>query len=233
MRPERGVVLLLVLLVMTLIGSAAMSLALASSVSRLSAVNHDEAMMLTNAAEAALELAAREIALLELDQVLGGAQTSRLTDGAPGTRTVAPGVIIDLQRQTSQITCGRSTPCTTAQVRQITADRPWGANNPFWRLFLHQRLEPPPGAGQASPYVVAWIGDDAREVDGDPLRDGAGAVDEGRYIVRVRAEAFGPRGGRRAIEAELFRRCNVDGGSEVCIPGSRVQSWRLVSSSIS
>jgi hypothetical protein len=67
----------------------------------------------------------------------------------------------------------------------------------------------------ADMYIVAWVGDDARETDGDPLRDGAAG--QGRDIVRVRAEAFGPRGARHAVEADVIRQP----------AGIRVQSWRV------
>ena len=227
---ERGVALVLVLLGMTMLAAVGLGLTLTSSVARLSAANYEEALALMNAAESALELAARELAPLPIDDVLGGAQSSPLVDGAPGIRVVGPGVTIDLNILTHQLTCGRVVPCTDAQVQQATIDRPWAANNPRWRLFLHQVLALP-GLPRAlpAPYVVVWIGDDAREDDDDPLRDGAGAGHEGRYTVRARAEAFGPRGGRRAIEAELARLCVEGAAGDECVPGTRVQSWHAVS----
>ena len=228
-RSDRGVVLVLVLLSMTLLAAVGVGLALSSSTSRLSATNHDEAGMLLNAAESALQLAARELALADTNGVLRGAETSALVDGAPGVRAVAPGTSVDLVMLTNQLTCGRTSACTPGQVSQPTSDRPWGGNNPRWQLFLHQPLAPPAFPGpQVVPYVVVWIGDDAREGDGDPAADGAGSGQEGRYIVRARAEAFGPRGGRRAIEAELVKVCTTGPAGELCAPGTRVQSWRAV-----
>jgi hypothetical protein len=230
LRSERGVVLVIVLLGLSLLVAAGLGLTLSSSVSRMSAANAMESVMLAAAAESAIELAARELGKVDLDGVLSGAAVSGLVDGPPGVRTIAPGVTIDLNTLSNQITCGKLALCTDAQVQQTTVDRPWGPNNPRWRLFIHQPLQPPPSVPAApDPYVVAWIGDDAREDDDDPSVDGAGADQEGRYIVRVRAEAFGPRGGRRAIEAELVRRCVEGAQGPVCLPGSRVQSWRAVS----
>jgi hypothetical protein len=231
---QRGVVLVLVLLAMSMLAAAGLGLALGTSVSRMGTANHDEAVALANAAESALELAARELRGLPLDEVLDGSRASAFVDGAPGVREIAPDFTVDLAVLTNQLTCGRTAACTTAQIRQVTAERPWGANNPHWRLFMHQRLDPPLGwpAAALSPYVVVWIGDDPREDDDEPLRDGAGATGEGRYIVRARAEAFGPRGGRRVIEAEILRRCDESPAGEVCAPGSRVQSWRVVSSQV-
>jgi hypothetical protein len=77
-------------------------------------------------------------------------------------------------------------------------------------------------------YVVVWIGDDAREIDGNSENDDEGAGQEGRYVVRARAESFGSRGARHAIEAELARMCTGEGAGELCRPGVRVQSWRAV-----
>jgi hypothetical protein len=216
---------------MVMLAAIGLGLSLTSTVVRLSAANYEESVTLLNAAEAALDLAARELAHVDIDDVLGGVTPSALVDGAPGPRDVAPGLTIDLHVLTNRLTCGRADPCTDAQVQQATVERPWGVNNPRWRLFVHQALQSPGLPRQPPPlYVVVWIGDDAREDDGNPNADGAGAPGEGRYIVRAHAEAFGPRGGRRAIEAELRRVCSAGPGGEACLPGSRVQSWRVTSS---
>lgn len=227
---QSGVVLVIVLLAIGLLSVTALGLALSSSMVRLTGANLDESMVLANASESALELAARELGTIaNWDNVLRGVQASALVDGNPGPRTVAPGRVIDLVALTNQLTCGRQPPCTDAQVRFATRERPWGRNNPRWRLFIHQPLAARPlPAPLPQIYVVVWLGDDAAETDGDPVADGAGPDQPGRYIVRARAEAFGPRGGRHAIEAELARVCVDDGAGERCRPGIRVQSWRTV-----
>lgn len=229
-RAEHGVALVLVLLGLSMLGAVALGLTMSSTVARFAAANHDEAIALMNAADSALELAARELAVLSLGDVLGGTQTSTLVDGAPGERVLSPGVTVDLQVLTNRFTCGRAVPCTDVQVDESTIGRPWGANNPRWRPFIHSFLDPP-ALPQPPPrvYIAVWVGDDAREDDGDSTADGAGAGQEGRYTVRARAEAFGPRGGRFAIEAELMRLCTDDPAGETCVPGSRVKSWRVAS----
>lgn len=236
MRPTRqhqaGMALIVVLLTIGLLSATALGLALSSTMARLIAANQDESVALANASESALELASRELAMVpEWNDVLTGTQASTLVDGTPGSRTLVPGVAIDLVRLTNQLTCGRDAVCTDTQVRAAVRERPWGANNPRWRLFVHQPLPALPMPSSAPPvYVVVWVGDDAAETDGDPLTDGAGPAGEGRYIVRARAESFGPRGGRHAIEAELARVCLEDGEAERCAPGIRVQSWRTAES---
>jgi hypothetical protein len=57
-------------------------------------------------------------------------------------------------------------------------------------------------------YVVAFVGDDPSENDGDPARDGfslAGNPNPGTGIVRIRAEAFGPRNAHKVIGATVAR----------------------------
>ena len=80
-------------------------------------------------------------------------------------------------------------------------------------------------ARPAECYLVVWVADDGREEDGDPLADAFEEGTAGHGIVRVRAEAFGLKGSRRAIEAELVRACR-GGGVGACLPGIRVQSWQ-------
>lgn len=229
LRHTDGVALVAVLLAISLLSTIAMGLAVSSTLDRHSTTNYDERVMLLNAAESALELAARELSLLPAwDGVLQGLESSTLVDGPPGVRDLG-GSTIDLIAATNALTCGRAIPCSDAQVHAMTSERPWGENNPRWQLFVHQPLDPgvPMPHTSDAVYVVVWIGDDAGEVDGDPARDGAGPAGEGRYIVRARAEAFGPRGGRQAVEAELSRVCAVPDGGEPCLPGIRVQSWHV------
>jgi hypothetical protein len=230
---QSGVALVIVLLAIGALSATAMGLALSSTIVRLTGANHDESVVLANASESALELAARELAMtVNWNSVLLGIQASTLVDGPPGPRDVAPGVAVDLVTLTNQLTCGQQLLCTDAQVRASTRERPWGENNPRWRLFVHQLLPPAPMPRlMPAVYVVVWLADDAAEIDGDPLADGAEPEQPGRYIVRARAESFGPRGGRHAIEAELARVCVAEEAGERCRPGIRVQSWRTVENS--
>lgn len=229
---QSGVALVIVLLAIGALSATAMGLALSSTIVRLTGANHDESVVLANASESALELAARELAMIvNWNSLLLGVQASTLVDGAPGPRNVAPDVAIDLVTLTNQLTCGQQLLCADTQIRASTRERPWGANNPRWRLFVHQPLPPPMPSLMPTVYVVVWLADDAAETDGDPLADGAEPEQPGRYTVRARAESFGPRGGRHAIEAELARVCVAEEAGERCRPGIRVQSWRTVENS--
>jgi hypothetical protein len=224
----RGMALVVTLLAIGLLSALAGGLIFSSMLGRSITANHEEATTLANASDSALELTVRELAqVADWNSILAGGSTSTLVDGPPGQRVLG-GTVIDLPVLTNELTCGRATPCTDVQVRLATLERPWGANNPRWRLFVHQMLPtlpPAPRAAQAV-YIVAWLGDDARETDNNPAADGAGGGQEGRYVVRARVESFGPLGGRHAIEADLARICTVELGVEICLPGVRVVSWR-------
>jgi len=86
-----------------------------------------------------------------------------------------------------------------------------GADNPRWRLFLYQPLAAIARTPLASSYVVVWVADDAAEADGDAQSDSNG-------LIALRAEAFGPQGMQRTIDATLV----ADGS------GVRLVSWRDV-----
>ena len=107
-----------------------------------------------------------------------------------------------------------------------SSERPWGGNNPRWRLFAYGPMQQFTQLARPAPcYLAVWIADDGREQDGDPLEDEADALQPGHGIVRLHAEAFGVAGSRRAVEAELSRVC-PGGGAAGCLPGIRVQSWQ-------
>jgi hypothetical protein len=111
-----------------------------------------------------------------------------------------------------------ATPCTAAQMDHAAGERPWGSNNPRWRLYANGRLSAV-AAGIDSPfYVTVWVADDPAETDGDPARDGTEASNPGAGVLQVRSEAFGSGGARRAVEATLGR-----AGARL-----RIISWRLV-----
>jgi hypothetical protein len=223
------------LLAISFLSALGLGLTLSSSTARMVDANHDEAVTMLNAAESALEMAARELDVVpDWNRVLDGTVRSTIVDGPPaGIRTIAPGLVFDLTRLTNDLTCGRETGCSDAGIGTSTAERPWGANNPRWQPFLYGRLEGLTDPLHADPpYAVVWIGDDGRETDGEPLIDGGGAGGQGRYVVRVRSEVFGARGARHAIEAEFARLCRPAGAGEACLLGIRVQSWRVVTTSL-
>ena len=230
MSGQRGVALILVVLVTSFLSAIGMGLALMVMMDSLATGNLRGSVALLYAADAALELAARELAQLDdWDRALTGEVRSSFVDGEPaGVRLLAGGGTVNLTATTNALNCGQVTACSDAQMNHSTRERPWGANNARWRLFAHGPLGGlGPLARPADCYIAVWIADDAGEEDGDPLSDSPGPGAPGSGVVRIRAEAFGLTGSRRAIEAELARRCRP-GGPENCRPGIRVQSWSEV-----
>ena len=120
-----------------------LGLVLTTSVERLTSGNYRDSVEALYAADAAIELAARELAAIaDWDRVLTGAERSRFTDGPPdGSRPFGSGSV-NLTVLTNELTCGRPTVCPDARIRLSTLDRPWGANNPRWELFVFGLLSP-------------------------------------------------------------------------------------------
>ena len=226
---ERGIALVVTLLTISFLSALGLGLVLSTSIARMADNNHEDAVMVLNAAESALEVASRDLArIADWNLALSGGARSALVDGPAGSRVLADGTGIDLTRLTNHLTCGRATSCSDAQRTASTADRPWGRQNPRWTLFLHApapQLTNP--RHRSPPYIVVWLGDDASERDDDPSRDGGSAAGEGLHVLRARAEAFGSTGARRAIEAEVVRVCYGVSPDEVCLPGTRLRSWRV------
>jgi hypothetical protein len=129
------------------------------------------------------------------------------------------GTRIDLNRETDRLNCGHS-PCSITDLTAITSERPWGANNPVWRLYAYGPLgDPNPRAVNESPaYVIVWVSDDPLETDGQPLVDGdeSGGANPGRGVLQLHAHGYGPAGAMRIVEVTL-RRAGLR---------TRVISWR-------
>ncbi|HUQ88224.1 MAG TPA: hypothetical protein VM096_11735 [Vicinamibacterales bacterium] len=225
---QRGIALIMVILITAFLSALGLGLLLAVFMDRLASTNMAGSVAMLYAADAAIEFAARDLSAdRDWNTVLSGGRRSSFTDGAPGgVRTIAGVGTIDLTASTNILNCGKATNCTDAQMNANSRERPWGPNNPRWRLYAFGPIErfsaltrPP------SCYLAVWIADDSREQDADALADALDAGEPGHGIVRVHAEAFGLAGSRRAIEAELVRACRA-GGVGACLPGIRVQSWQ-------
>ena len=225
MKDQRGIALIMVVLIITFLSALGAGLMMTLFLDRLATGNMSASIAMLYAADAGIELAARDIARVDdFDAVLSGAVVGVFTDGSPGgVRSIPGGGAIDLTAATNILNCGKATTCTIVQMDANSRDRPWGANNARWRLFIYGPMANLTAlARPASCYLAVWVADDGREQDGDPAADADAEDDPGHGIVRIHAEAFGVAGSRRAIEAELARVCDAAG----CLPGIRVQSWQ-------
>ena len=228
MTDQRGVALIMVILVTAFLSALGLGLILAVFMDRLATGNMSGSVAMLYAADAGIELAARELARrADWNAVLAGADTSAFTDGAAsGVRNIPGGGTVDLSAATNMLNCGQSANCTLAQMEASSRDRPWGVNNPRWQLFAFGPMRQFATLLRPAPcYLVVWVADDARERDGNPFSDATEADDPGHGIVRIHAEAFAAGGARRAVEAELLRVCPAEGESGY-LPGIRVQSWQ-------
>lgn len=221
--------LVVTLLALALIAALGLAIVLTTSTEVAVASNVRLDIEAGYVADAGLELALLDLAVADWSLALGGLARSGFVDGpSAGIRVLADGGELDLETVTSGLNCGRPA-CTAAQMDASSADRPWGANNPRWRLFAHGPPVRLVGQGDPSPdtsmYLVVWIADDPMEIDGLPDVDGA-AGSPGAGVLLVRSEAFGPRRSRRAVQATIRRDAGFVGGG----PGTlRMVSWREVS----
>ncbi len=234
MTGERGIALILAILVMSFLSAIGLGLALIVMMDRLATGNLRASVALLYAADAAIELTARELMTIEdWDLALSGDVRSAFVDGTPdGARQLPGGGTLDLTVATNALNCGTTTGCTPAQMERVTRDRPWGANNARWRLFAHGPFAAlGPMQQPAACYLAVWVADDRHEEDGDPLADNVDPSAPGHGTLRIRAEAYGVMGSRRSLEAELARRCRAPAAEE-CLMGIRVQSWKEVRNTV-
>jgi hypothetical protein len=196
---EQGVALIAVLLTMTLLAALGGGLLQVMTTEAWIAVHHRHGLEALYAAEALVERVVAELsAAPDVDAVLAGAVRSAVVDDPAGGVRVVDGAPLDLSVLTNLERCGRSAACSHASMDVVTAERPWGVNNPRWRLYAHAWMQQLVDTADAPPvYLIAWLGDDPFENDGDPLRDGAG---RGHHRLAVRVRAYGRQGARREIE---------------------------------
>lgn len=227
---ESGAALLIAIMAVLLISALGLTLALTTSVETVIAANYRDGVQGLHAAEGGLERALQDLsAEAEWDAVFGGATRSSFVDGPPaGERTLADSSRINLTHILTEANCGRTTPCSEAQMDAVTTERPWGVNNPRWVLYSHAPLADLVGSSRLPTlyYVIVMVADDSSETDGDPLRDGVGPPNPGTGMLSVRAEAFGPRGAHRAIDATLARTEPAGPPAGASGPVVRLLSWR-------
>jgi hypothetical protein len=218
-------VAVMAMLLMTALGAAVVLTTSSEAIIAASFRNSREGLY---AAEAGLERALDELLTMPgWNPVLDGSVQSAFVDGAPGgSRTLSDGSALDLGETINTVSCRKITACSTTDLEAITLDRPWGANNPRWRLYAYGRLSDmiPTGTIDSSYYVLVMVGDDPSENDNNPLQDGVGPDNAGAGVLMMRAEAFGPRGAHAAIEATIAR---IDAaGLDARPAGVRILSWR-------
>lgn len=205
---ERGIALVIVLLAMMLIAALGMALSLTTSTETRIAASYAWGAETFYAADAAIEHVLGDVtSLVDWTDALDGSAIS-FSDGPPGPRTLPDGTRVDLNQVTDLLNCGHPS-CSIGDLTALTADRPWGINNPIWRLYAHGPLATfSPAIDREPPiYVIVWVSDDPLENDGQPLVDGDETMgpNGGRGILQVRAHAYGAGGSERRVEMTIRR----------------------------
>ena len=178
LQAERGAVLILALMAMTVLMAIGAALVLTTSTETVIAGNFRSRREAFYAAEAIAELAVAELgSSANWTAFVEGVERSRFVDGAPaGVRAVPADASINLTAIANLANCGLPTACT---------------GPPRWQLFAYGPLADFTPGSDSPFYVVAFLG----------------AVDTAApaRVVTIRAESFGPRSAHQAIEMTVSR----------------------------
>ena len=110
------------------------------------------------AADAVLERAVDDLRTIhDWSAVLSGAVQSAFVDGPPaGMRALADGRQIDLGEIVNLANCRTAAACSGSDMDDITAERPWGPNNPRWQPFAWGYLNDIMPAGTVNSPFMWW-----------------------------------------------------------------------------
>jgi hypothetical protein len=169
-----------VMVALALLGALAAALVLATTTEVGIAANYREAAEALYAAEAGVAFVTQEVAAIEVwDAVASTAGESAFVDGpVEDVRTIGA-VTLDL---------GVATDALNATMPAAP-----GAD-PAWVPYAFGRLQDltPPSTGRSPVYVAVWVANHATSPD--PVMRGA---------LSILAQAYGPRGSRRAVAVIL------------------------------
>ena len=211
-RSERGVALLIAVVLVLLVAVIGAAVSVVSRTETLISVNFRQSRELLYAAEGAVALAVRDLdAIPDWSTILSGGAVSSFTDGAStGAKTLPGGTTVVL-------CCGGGTLTGDVQGR-AHAGRNWGADTPQWRIIAWGRSADwlPAGRIDSAVYVAVWAADDPADGDGNPAADANG-------FLELHAHALGVNGGRRVVQVLIQRPA---GAGFPPPPGIRIVSWR-------
>jgi hypothetical protein len=185
---DRGSAIVIALLTTVLLTALGLGLVMLSTTEGAIAANYRQGGEALYAADAGVERVMQDVLLVpRWNDVLNGSLLSAFVDDTR-TPTLPFGGSLDLNAMTLEL------------QTQANATNPWGANNPVWRLFAYGPLSDIGGAAvtKSSMYLAVWVSDDPAEIDGDPSADTNG-------VIAVLAEAIGPDGSIRTIEATVAK----------------------------
>src|SRR6266850_912874 len=178
---EDGIALIISLMAMMLLMALGIALVMTTTTETKFAGNYTNGTEALYSADAAVERVMDDILTVpDWNDILGGARQSAFIDGpAGGARTLPDGSQLNLTTATNMLNCAKLTTCSDNDFNALTDDRPWGQNNPRWKLYAYGRMDDmlPTDTINSRDYVVVWIADDPSETDENPLKDGATSTD--------------------------------------------------------
>ena len=206
---ERGSAVVVALLALLLLTALGLALTLTTTTETAIAANQRMGQEAMNAADAAIERAMQDLlSLPDWNRALNGTEQSSFVDGGPsGMRTLPDGATVNLSELLNLARCGRPGACSAGDIATNSPERAWAENNPVWQLYAYGPVSEllPSGTVNSPIYVAVMVGDDPSETDGNPLMDGNSGANPGSGVLSLRAEAFGPHGTHRVIEATVAR----------------------------
>lgn len=214
LRNDDGVALIISLMAMMLLMALGVALVMTTTTETRIAGNYSGGVEALYAADAAVERVMDDILTVpDWNDILNGTRQSAFVDGpASGTRILPNGTTLDLTAATNMLDCGKLTTCSDADLNALSDERPWGTNNPRWRLYAYGRVDDmlPTESINSLDYVVVWIADDPADTDGDATKDGItpdlnGNANPGKGVLAMHAEAYGPMGVKRVIEVTVAK----------------------------
>lgn len=231
---EDGVAIAMAMMAVLLISALGTALVLLSSSETIIAAHFRSSVEAHYAADAVMARAIDLVAGLDdWAAPIAGATQSSLVDGAPiGSRRLPDGSTVDLVQCMNLANCQKPTACSSSDLAAVTADRPWGTNNPAWQLYAYGPLSAvlaEPSSLDSPHYVLLFVADDPAGTHRPPT-DGEPPTREG---IALRAEAFGPRGAHAIIEVVASRSVNPAGDQKDYNLGvgplpMKILSWREV-----
>jgi len=206
---DRGAALIIALMAMLLMTALGLALMLNTTTEGMITGNYRFGQEALYAADAGVERVMDDLLTVpDWNNILQGNVRSAFVDGSPsGTRTLPDGTSIDLTQATNVVNCGHVATCAIAEMNTSTEDRPWGANNPRWKLYAYGPLSQmiPTATINSNMYVVVWVGDDQSENDDDPTTDGNASTNPGTGVLAMHVEAWGPQGTHKVLEVTVAK----------------------------
>ena len=202
---ENGIALVHVLMLMTLVTTAAAGAAMLARVEILVASSHQNERSAAYAAQAILAAALQHLDWTEdWNATLAGVAAGFADGPVTGAKRIPGG-------GTMEVCCGTGSMTLRARAEDGVT----------WQPVAWQSLGGLLDLAHAPPYyLAAWVVDDAEDTDGNV------ATDANDRLV-VRAEAATPLGVRRALEV-LVERAPIDAVIGSRPRGLRILSWREV-----